>query len=266
MTKKRILNLTSQKKYDTMAPNISYPASSAAIGILPVPPAVNTWILWSPTGRDMREIQPDDKVGVPSGRNATTCFVRGVKEKWTVLTQNGSPWRWRRIVFTAKGQLPLGEEFEGDRSISVITDTEGRQTYYRNMAPLPTGSLGPLADVLFRGTNDRTGAFGFQDWNDVMTAPVDTTRFKVLENKVRHIRCGNDAGVAKNISTWTPVNKNIVYGDEEVGGQVTTSAKSTIGRPGIGDIYFLDILSPQEGSGGENMGLSCTSTVYWHEK
>ena len=266
MTKRSLLNITSVKKYDTMAPNRGYPASTAAMGLLPVQPGVNTWILWCPTGRDMREIYPNDKVGVPSGRNSTTCFIRGVKEKWTVLAPDGTPWRWRRIAFTAKGQLPLGEEFEGDRSVSVITDSDGRQTYYRNMAPLPVGSIQPLADILFKGTQDVTGSLGYQDWNDVITAPVDTTRFKILDDRVRHLTAGNDAGMARNVSHWTGVNKNLVYGDEEAGGQIITSSKSTIGRPGIGDVYFLDIFAPLAASGGEAIGVGCTATVYWHER
>ena len=77
----------------------------------------------------MREIFENDRGEVTAGRNSPVCYIRGLKEKTSYATDDGQSWRHRQIVFTNKGDLPLGEEFEGDRTISSVTDSAGRETF-----------------------------------------------------------------------------------------------------------------------------------------
>jgi len=264
-SRKMILNLTSKKKRDTMAPNTGYPAATNQIRGLEIQGGnVATITLWSPTARELREIFENDKSSVPSGREATNCYIVGLKEKISILTNSGNPWKWRRIAFTHKGLLPLGEQFEGSRVYSTITDVVGRITYYRTLTPLPDTSKTPLVDYLFKGQGE--GGLGVQDWTDIITAPVDTTRIKVMHDHTTHIQSGNESGVMKTYSKWHGVNKNLVYGDEEIGGQVLSSPFSTNSRPGIGDIYIMDIFTSLSNNTADSMGFIPTATMYWHER
>ncbi|WGD01158.1 MAG: capsid protein [Genomoviridae sp.] len=264
-SKKMILNLTSRKKRDTMAPNTAYPAATSAISGLQIQGSDQaTMTIWSPTARMLREVFENDKASVPSGREETTCYVVGVKEKISLLTNTGKPWKWRRIVFTHKGPLPLGEQYEGPRVYSTITDVVGRDTYYRTLSPLPALSKTQIVEYLFRGQgNDNSG---IADWTDITTAPMDTTRIKVLHDKVTHIQSGNESGVMRTTTRWHNVRKNIVYGDEEIGGQVLSSAMSTNSRPGIGDVYIFDIFTSLSNDAADSMAFVPTATVYWHER
>ena len=262
-----ILNLTAKKKRDTMAPNITYPPSStegAVTSLIVQASSQATMTLWCPSARELRAIFENDRATVPSGREETTVYAVGLKEKISILTNSGQPWRWRRIVFTHKGPLPLGEQFEGSRVYSVITDVTGRDTYFRTLSPLPQNSITPLVEYLFKGQGE--GGLGIQDWTDIMTAPMDTTRIKTMHDKVTRIQSGNASGVMKTYSRWHPVKKNIVYGDEEIGNQMLTSFYSTSSRPGIGDIYVLDIFTSLSNAASDQLSFTPTATWYWHEK
>jgi len=192
------------------------------------------------------------------------CYIRGVKEKTSYLTDTGESWRHRQIVFTNKGDLPLGEEFEGDRTISSVTDSAGRETFYRGVAPLPDTSRVPFNALLFKGNG--VTSTGVRDWVDLMTAPLDKTRFKIISDSVFHIHSGNDTGVTRTRSKWYPVNKNLNYGDEEFGNQMFSSYKSTTGRPGIGDVYVYDIISSATTATSSTLLWAPQATLYWHEK
>ncbi|QCS37579.1 capsid protein [Tortoise genomovirus 17] len=266
-TKKRILNLTSRKKSDTMAVNLAYPASAdpAAIGnkiLTSANPLQAT--IWCATARPLREIFTNDRGEVTAGRNARTCFIRGLKFNDTYVTDDGEGWRHRQIIFTNKGDLPLGEENEGDRTISSVTSSDGRETFYRGMADLPLESRTPLFALLFKGNGNPSA--GVLDWTDLINAPVDRTRFKVLSDRHVNIRSGNDSGTVLSRKTWVPINKNLVYGDEEVGNQMFSTYKSTTGKPGIGDVYVLDIFTCINVAAGSTMLFNPTTTLYWHEK
>lgn len=262
-----ILNLTAKKKRDTMAPNIAYPpvASTAAVtGLVIQASSEPTMTLWCPSARELRAIFENDRSTVPSGREETTVFAVGLKEKISILTNSGQPWRWRRIVFTNKGPLPLGEQFEGSRVYSTTTDVTGRDTYFRTLSPLPVNSITPLVEYLFKGQGD--GGLGIQDWTDIMTAPVDTTRIKTMHDHVTRIQSGNASGVMKTYSRWHPVRKNIVYGDEEIGNQMLSSFFSTNSRPGVGDIYVMDIFTSLSNAASDQLSFTPTASWYWHEK
>lgn len=267
VTRKKILNVTSRKKSDTMAGNISYPADTAAgsVGPAVIPSGSDHYSsLWCATARPLREIFPNDRGDVTAGRSSRICFIRGIKENVSYVTSDSEAWRHRQIIFTAKGDLPLGEEFEGDRTISSVTGSDGRETFFRGLASLPNASRTPLYALLFKG-NGNSGA-GVQDWTDLLMAPVDKTRFSVLSDSIIDIRSGNDTATIKTRKRWTPINKNLVYGDEEIGNQMFSSYKSTIGKPGIGDVYVFDIFASITTASGSQLLYSPTTTLYWHEK
>ncbi len=99
MTKRRILNVTSKKKQDNMLPYVqNAQGAGQALGPIVIPSTGVTSFIFSPTARNY------DPIGdTTSTRNSQTIFARGFKEKISMRMSDGTAWRWRRIIFAAKG-------------------------------------------------------------------------------------------------------------------------------------------------------------------
>lgn len=248
MTKRRILNVTSTKKQDNMLPYVQLgDGTGQAIGPTTVPSAGGGAYIFSPSARTF-----DNTGNTPMARNSQTTYVRGFKEKISMRMSDGAGWRWRRIVFAAKG---LGTANTGrpylDTSSGyarVMTRISG-STFYDN-----------LVAILFKGTYN-------VDWSNPYTAKVDTQRVTLLSDKSRTIGNGNTSPRYLKHQQWYPINKNIVYGDEEAGGLVTGNLYSTTSKAGIGDIYVLDFFDCAEGTANAHtLIVDPECTYYWHEK
>ena len=116
MTNKRILNLTSIKKRDTMLP-----AYQNASTVNPQPGAYTvqgsgggngggvTMLIWCATARD-NTVGSGAGVGnrfTPATRTAITAYMVGLAENIEISTNSGSPWQWRRICFTFRDPSAL---------------------------------------------------------------------------------------------------------------------------------------------------------------
>lgn len=105
------------------------------------------------------------------------------------------------------------------------------------------------------------------DWNDIIVAPTDTRRVSVKYDKTTLLRSGNANGTIREAKLWHPMNKNIVYNDDESGDKETTQYVSTQSRAGMGDYYVLDLIQAGTGGGAGDLCLiQANSTLYWHEK
>ena len=63
------------------------------------------------------------------------------------------------------------------------------------------------------------------------------------------------------------MNHNLVYGDDEVGGQEATTLFSTEGKAGMGDYYVVDLFQPSFGAGeSDTLYFRPQATLYWHER
>ena len=63
------------------------------------------------------------------------------------------------------------------------------------------------------------------------------------------------------------MNENLLYDDDEDGGEESAVNMSSKGKYGMGDYYVLDIIG--SGTGGttsDRLSWAPTSTLYWHEK
>ena len=115
-------------------------------------------------------------------------------------------------------------------------------------------------DLLFKGTEN-------QDWNDPIIAPVDTARVDLKFDKTWTLQSGNNNGIVRERKLWHPMNKNIVYNEDEIGETEGTSYYSTSSKRGMGDYYVIDIIRAGEGGGATDLlRLDANSTYYWHEK
>lgn len=212
-------------------------------------------IIWAATARNLSGTKGEHI------RNNTTCFMRGLAENIGVTTSNSAPWLWRRIVFTSKGS-----DIRGDYNL-VYWITTASQQFRRGMVLLTDNTATGNNAQAGLWTQLFEGAAGV-DWNDVITAKTDSTEIKIVMDKTRKIASGNDSGTIKQFKDWIPMNKNLVYDDDESGGfDSTAEYYSTDGKPGMGDVYIIDLFKPLVfDTAGGVLQFSPTSTLYWHEK
>nr|QCQ85191.1 capsid protein [Finch associated genomovirus 2] len=263
MTVRRILNKTSQKKSDTMMTwtNMRPDSSPGNTDFTPGPAELNgnpgTWstMVFCPTAR-----VSEDQQGVlgskanTSMRTSATVFARGYRENLTLSTISGRGWQWRRICISMKGDtLNMGDN---DPSTSPVF----RETSQGYMRLITHGPAARVNDVLFKGTQNT-------DWQDVMTAPLDTRRIKVHSDKLYHIRSGNADGVTRHYKLWYPMNKNIYYEDDETGNEMQPSPFSVENNYGLGDYYIIDFFKSNRGNTDTDvLSIDATGRFYWHEK
>lgn len=269
MTAKSILNVTSRKKQDNMlsfsnATSAGNNQAVAAGGLFVNGLTTYGMCVFSPTARALIT-GGNTNLGVdPCDRTSSTCFIRGFKENLRIQTSTPLPWIWRRLVFTSKSNV-FNTQVAADTAtpkFSPYSDTSvGMGRLWLNLqATGATATIATMNAVIFRGTLN-------QDWNDVITAKVDTSRITVMSDVTRTIRTGNSNGHFSERKLWYPMNKNIVYDDDESGAAVTTSYYSTTSKAGMGDVYIVDYLVPGVGgAAGDLINLNSTATLYWHEK
>jgi len=167
-------------------------------------------------------------------------------------SNGAASWLWRRIVFTSKGLYNgLGT------SIDYLYTSSG---YVRLLADQNTSAYGSvISALLFQGN------FGI-DWNDLMTAKTDNTRVTVLYDKVRRLAPGSASNQIWRYKMWHPMNKNLVYNNEENGPNETTQAYSTVSKPGMGDVHIVDMFTCASNSSSDQLAFNPEATLYWHEK
>jgi hypothetical protein len=184
--------------------------------------------------------------------------MRGLSETIEIQTSSGLPWQWRRICFCLKNPSYL--------SPAVAPFLETTAGFVRLMYKNTSGSA---SDVLLKN-NLRTlvfkGVIG-SDWNNILTAPIDTTRVDLKSDTTTVISSGNASGRLKRYKRWYPMNSNLVYDDDETGGREAASTYSVTDKRGMGDYYIWDIfVSGIGGSSTDRMSFDPTATLYWHEK
>lgn len=212
---------------------------------------------WIPTARDL--IRADQEPNTPvwlAGRTSQTCYMRGLKEAINVRTNSGSSWQWRRICFTMKGPNFIGYATTGSNLWQETSNGMVRTMNNINTKPLGNEILAQL----FRGAQN-------QDWINVFNAQTDTTKFTIKYDRTISIASGNEQGLVRTYKHWYPMNKNLVYNDDENADGVLTSYTSTSGKPGMGDYYVVDFFQPADGAdASDTLALLPEATLYWHEK
>lgn len=215
-------------------------------------------LLWSPTARtaDVGSIAGFGTKYLQASRSSTTCFMRGLREAIEVQTTTSLPWQWRRIVFTMKGLNNFLEPTSGKFFLSNLTNFG----YRRTVNELYGTNLFTVQSIIFQGLIN-------QDWDDPVTAKVDTTRVTLLYDKTRTIATGNQNGMIRRYKFWHAFNKNLVYNDDEAGGTEDSAPYSTLSKQGMGDAFIMDFFRPLGGSAStDRLTFRPNATLYWHEK
>lgn len=261
MSKKRVLNTTSRKKRDTM---LSYGNITSAAPTGGTTYSANPSVLvgnqqyiipWICTARNFSNATGGANIVINrSERTSTTCYMRGLSERIRIQTTNGMPWQWRRVCFTIKGDA-ITQLATSTAVLFNETAPGGMRRSVTNWANVPF-----LPELMFRGTVN-------VDWNDYYSAPLDTTRIKVMYDRTRTIAAGNEEGCVRTYKMWHSMNKNLVYDDEETGDAENSSNFSTLGRQGMGDYYVVDFFLARTGAGtGDQLSFNPEASLYWHEK
>lgn len=255
-SKRRILNITSVKKQDNMVPTAfnpdgQFPATRGfrAAG------NVTTMLVWCATARDRVTAGDPNSTSL---RTKDTVYMRGLKETVNAfnfqdaVSGQAANWKWRRICFTCKGlQTLLGTS-------QVAQETSNG--WVRFLADQTSTTFGAsLRDILFRGAQD-------VDWLTVMTAKTDNTRLTIKYDVTRTLNTGSGAKKFWNFKMWHPMNKNLVYVDDERGESEVSSNFSTLGKPGMGDYYVVDFLQCAQNNAADIIEFQPEATLYWHEK
>nr|QVW56509.1 MAG: capsid protein [Gemycircularvirus] len=265
MSKKRILNVTSRKKRDTMLPWTNVTQASQSGSTVYTTDAAqlagnnysNTpaMFIWSPTARDLNRNAGTGSVIDMAARSATLCYMRGLKEAVEIQVTSGLPWQWRRIVFTAKGfsnLTPTTPSFQPYHETS--------QGMMRTINQPGAVTRTAVEQVLFKGSSSI-------DWRDPIIAPTDSSRVTIRYDKVLTIASGNDEGVMRRYNRWHGFNKNLRYDDDETGDSMTTQNWSVIGKEGMGDVFIVDYFRSRFGAATDDiLFFNPNATLYWHEK
>jgi len=266
MSKRTVLNATSRKKRNGMLSwsNTAQTGASQTVGVGPayVNGVGSGFFLWLATANDLTNGGGGvNTVSQEAARTSTTCYMRGLSEKLRIQTNSGLPWFWRRICFTFRGPFYPATD-SPTQSPRFFQDTSnGIVRLWFNTDVNNTPNLRNQIDgLIFKGAKG-------VDWNDVIVAPTDTRRITVKYDKTRILRSGNANGTVKECNMWHPMNKNLVYDDDESGDQEAASYQSVDSKAGMGDYYVLDLISAGTGgSTSDGLLIQANSTLYWHEK
>lgn len=240
--------------------------TGANIGPLTLNAGTGAWVVWAATAQDLTDQNTTaGTVAEMAQRTASTCYMRGLSEHIRIQTSSPLPWFWRRIVFRVKGNTAFqsllapfagitGPYWDGSSGIERLLVNSLSQTVSQ------TTQINQQQAVLFKGQNG-------VDWTDPILAPVDTSRVTLMYDKTCLLRSGNQSGTIKESKLWHPMNKNIVYDDDESGSTENSSYYSTTSKAGMGDVFVIDQF--QSGTGGSTTDLvqvTVNSTLYWHER
>ncbi|UOK20984.1 capsid protein [Chifec genomovirus UA13_100] len=270
MSKKKILNLTSRKKRNGMLAWSNTDASGAsatvAVNSATIAGSPGGFFCFCPTAMNLNQgaTNPNYAINVAE-RTASTCFMRGFQENLRIQTNTHLPWFHRRVCFTWKGSGPFNTAASTDtptQTYSPYVDTSnGMERIWMNQSVNNmSNTRSNQWEILFKG------ALG-SDWNDLITAPIDTARVSLKFDKTWCIKSGNEAGTIVERKLWHGMNKNLVFDDDETGESMKSGYFSTDSKAGMGDYYVMDIFQGGMGAASTDLlNVVSNSTLYWHER
>lgn len=223
-------------------------------------------MLWCAT---KRERETNSTGGLPytadqATRTATSCYMRGLKEKIAIATSGSSSWRWRRICFRFKSDafVNIPDVLPGEYTSVLSNLTSNGYARSLNSFNLTdanqTTMLNRVYAYVFQGTAG-------QDWTTPFTAKTDPERITPAYDRTFIIQSGNDAGVMRDFNFWHPMNKTLIYDEDEAGGVQQSGDLSAIVPSSMGDYYVMDIITCNDAN-SEQLSFNPTATLYWHER
>lgn len=266
MSNRRILNVSSRKKRNTMLSWSNTSGTGASRPVAPGAAVVNTSgaiFLWCATAQTL---DGNSTVANTSSRTASSCYMRGLSEHLRIQTNSGTPWFHRRICFAFRSAASVftssaATDNPTQANSPYVDTTNGIERLWLNETINNVqNTIEGQQNFIFKGVIN-------VDWNDLIVAPVDTTRVDLKFDKTWTIHSGNASGVVRERKLWHPMNKNLVYDDDESGDSMVARYYSVDSKLGMGDYFVMDII--QAGSNaqaGDLLSINANSSLYWHEK
>lgn len=239
MSKRRVIDLASTKKKDNMALHDYNTPANTQVTVPGGPIGTIRNYLWAATARDRQDTV------YQAARSTDRVYWKGISETLSLTCTTSQSWKWRRIVFENKGYRP-------ENTYTELSNGNYRRTWNPT---IPTG----LADKLFEGKQAT-------DWTSVMTAKPDSDWAKIHYDKTRVLKSGNDAAHEHPFKMYLPIEKMMVYDEDENGGAIESQYWATTGIKGMGDLYIADYFECIEGASTDTLSIRSATTVYWHEK
>lgn len=238
--------------------------------------STHNFMLWCPTART----RGGQVNGLKTVRSSDEVYWKGISEKMHLETTTSDPWIWRRVVFTIRDSFPQTEvninnyvtesvqmvpiagpsgQIPAAQQAGVI---RGVTNYYRTLESLPVPQYELLAERVFQGVR---GA----DWFDYSTAKTDKTQINVLSDRTRRLTSGNDSAQLKTSRQWIPLNKRMVYPNQEWGAVEGNfndrfAAGTTHGNM-LHDVYIMDYFQQPIAAPGAII-VQAETSLHWHER
>lgn len=270
--KRRILNVTSRKKSDTMimaAKNDPITGVNLAVGIgptvfNPIDGAIFVFGFQATARTNQNIPGVTGSVYDTATRTSTTPYMRGLKEHITIETENSGSLLWRRICFTFVGQEVVRDQVTG--ALGFMYENSNPTGWMRTTTRLYPVAAGNgdwvwdnIRQLLFKGTQNI-------DWVNVIDAATDKSRVTVKYDRTRRIYSNNDAASSRKLKLWHAMNKTLTYNDEEeAGGKISSPFSANVTRRTMGDYYVIDIFALTSAFDG-GVSFSCESELFWHER
>lgn len=271
-TKKRILNVTSEKKRDSMIMAVRPdPITGVDPGTGLGPTLFNSVdgaifaFGFQATCRTNENIPGVPGSKYDSGcRTSTTPFMRGIQENITLETEDAGAYLWRRICFTFVGQEIVRDRVTGDTgAMFELANPPGYMRTTTRLFPIsPTSGTwvwDNIKELLFQGTEG-------VDWMDIIDAKTDPKRLKIRYDKTRRLYSNNEQSSLRKFKLWHPMNATLTYNDEEqAGGKISSPYSANVTSGTMGDYYIIDLFRLSSSFTG-SVSFAPESTLYWHER
>jgi len=201
-----------------------------------------------------------------ASRSATRPFYIGLSETYSLYPNDNSMWFWRRIVFSTKRNY--GQEISPTAASQIGVEASDGATTQRPMRDISgDASVINYGQMYTNIAEDVFEGIYTTDWQNPIQAHLDRTKVSVISDKRRTITSHNDVARPAVIKAYVPINKTVVYGDEENGNNMSTSPVSVTSKSGMGNIYVLDFFHcPAPVGDTTRLNITSQSTMYWHEK
>lgn len=255
MTSRRVRDIASRKKYDTIfGATINDVQSTGQANIF----AGTNYFMWCPTWRQRRTASTDEHV-----RANQEVFMRGIKDR--IMVSATFSLIHRRVCFWSHRRIDDARPFVFDNPDVIDAPSYQR----RNLVALYPNLDEEIFEYLFKGTV----GFDYSE-NSRWDTPLDNKRVKVVYDKQYTITPnyaapdGAQFGKTLTRKLWHPINRKVLYDDDEEGADVNGSGWSAQTPESLGNYYVLDIFSTGqyiEGSNDQVGTYMPESTTYWHE-
>jgi len=241
-SKKRILNIASTKKRDNMPFHNPSVPTAGSLSIDGRPQGSQSVFLFCATAREKNI----NGAHIPAERSSSIVYWRGISELVSLTVATGVSWKWRRLVFSAKGLR------EDSASVELSNGWNRPWTPFADAITLAR---------LFQGAQGT-------DFSSYLLAKPNRDLMTIHYDKTRTIRSGNASPHEHQFRQWLPLNKTMFYDDDEAGVAPpgVSNRWSAIGTKGLGDVYFLDMFDCVDGAAADKLTIRSHTTAYWHEK